>query len=311
MDSDSAEIEERSGRSGNLTMDRTLQPAVSGLLYREMTVGDIPGGLRLCRAARWNQLEPDWRVFLERPGGCRVAERDGNIVGTIAALPYGGRFSWISMVLVDPVERGAGIGTRLLEETLHFLNDELCVRLDATPAGLPLYKRNGFAEEYAISRLTTVVEEGRFRRQAAGIRPMTSEDFPAVLSQDAVAFGADRAFLLRNLFERDRRYAWVAIDGSKIAGYIFGRRGFVFDHLGPLVARDVEVARELTSGCLAAAAHGVKVGLDVPRRDTSWTGWLEQMGFAEERSLLRMFRGENRYPGRLSDVYAIVGPEFG
>jgi ribosomal protein S18 acetylase RimI-like enzyme len=292
-------------------MERAQQHAAAGLLYREMTVADIPGGLRLCRAARWNQVESDWRVFLEAgTRGCLVAERDGSVVGTVATLPFGGRFSWISMVLVDPVERGAGIGTRLIEGALEILRDELCVRLDATPAGLPLYKRNGFVEEYAISRLTTVMDSARIPQMAPSVRPMTSEDLPAVLSLDAVAFGADRSFLLGSLFERDPEYAWVAVEGSEIAGYMFGRRGFVFDHLGPVVARDAEIARQLTSASLTAA-HGAKVGIDVTRGDASWTAWLEQLGFVEERSLLRMFRGENRYPGRVSHVYAIAGPEFG
>jgi GNAT superfamily N-acetyltransferase len=292
-------------------MEKAQQHALAGLLYREMTVADIPAGLRLCRAARWNQVESDWRVFLEaRAGGCRVAERDGNVVGSVATLPFGGRFSWISMVLVDPVERGAGIGTRLLEEALDLLGDESCARLDATPAGLPLYQRHGFIEEYAISRLTAIVDGGRFPQPRPGIRPMMSEDLSAVLSLDAVTFGADRAFLLRNLFERDRRYAWVAVERTEIAGYMFGRQGFVFDHLGPVIARDTEIARQLISASLIAA-HGAKVGIDVPRPDSSWTAWLEQLGFVEERSLLRMFRGENRYPGRVSDVYAIAGPEFG
>ena len=84
-----------------------------------MTVNDIPAGLHLCRASGWNQLESDWRVFLNwNPSACRVAERDGTIVGTIAALRYGDCFSWLSMVLVEPSERGAGIGTHLLQEGL-------------------------------------------------------------------------------------------------------------------------------------------------------------------------------------------------
>ena len=44
--------------------------------------------------------------------GIAVAERHGRIVGTVATLPYESRFTWISMVLVDPAERGQGIGTR-------------------------------------------------------------------------------------------------------------------------------------------------------------------------------------------------------
>src|SRR5438093_626515 len=70
---------------------------------RQMTHADIPAGLRLCRAAGWNQLESDWRCFLElNPEGCRVAESESRVAGTVTTLRYEAKFSWISMVLVDP-----------------------------------------------------------------------------------------------------------------------------------------------------------------------------------------------------------------
>src|SRR6266851_1940817 len=136
--------------------------AASELLLRNMTVDDIPAGLRLCRASGWNQLESDWRVFLNwNPSACRVAERGGKIVGTIAALRYGDCFTWLSMVLVEPTERGAGIGTHLLREELALLWKD-CVRLDATPLGQPIYARNGFVEEYPISRMAATVHASHF-----------------------------------------------------------------------------------------------------------------------------------------------------
>jgi GNAT superfamily N-acetyltransferase len=282
----------------------------AGVHYREMTPADIPAGLRLCRAARWKQLEEDWRIFLDNsPRGCRVAERDGNVIGTVATLPFGDRFSWISMVLVDPVERGAGIGTRLLEEALDLLGNGVCARLDATPAGQPLYARRGFVEEYAISRMTATIEAAHFATDARA-RPMREEDFGAVLAIDQDAFGADRAFLLRSLFHRAPGYAWVAIEHSAISGYCFGRPGFLYHQLGPIVASNGETAAALAGACLARH-HGARVGIDILRHDTSWPRRLGQRGFTEERSLVRMYRGENRHPGRVSDIYAIAGPEFG
>lgn len=282
----------------------------AGVRYREMTLADIPAGLRLCRAARWNQLEEDWRIFLDNsPRGCRVAERDGHVIGTVATLPFGDRFSWISMVLVDPQERGAGIGTRLLEEALAILGDGACARLDATPAGQPLYARRGFVEEYAISRMTATINATNFAADPRA-RPMREEDFEAVLAIDRVAFGADRAVLLRSFFQRAPGYAWVAIQNSAICGYCFGRPGFLYHQLGPVVASNSEIAAALAGTCLGRY-HATRVGVDILPHDGSWPRWLEQRGFTEERSLVRMHRGKNRHPGRVSDVYAITGPEFG
>ena len=52
------------------------------------------------REARWNQLAADWRIFLELGRVYAAHSADGRIVATTATLPYGGRFAWISMVLV-------------------------------------------------------------------------------------------------------------------------------------------------------------------------------------------------------------------
>jgi hypothetical protein len=54
-----------------------------------MTASDISAGLRLCRLSGWKPLECDWRLFLKlSPHGCRVAEKQGKVVGTVAALRY-------------------------------------------------------------------------------------------------------------------------------------------------------------------------------------------------------------------------------
>ena len=87
-----------------ISMDVTIHP---------MHMGDIPAGLHLCRLSRWNQLEEDWRAFLDSPdGGGWLAEHEGTAVGTVTFLRYGRRFSWLSMMLVHPDARRAGIGTK-------------------------------------------------------------------------------------------------------------------------------------------------------------------------------------------------------
>src|SRR5215510_4331795 len=101
--------------------------------FRDMTTADIEAGLALCRASRWNQLDRDWELFLHlSPRGCRVAVKDGQVVGTVTTVRYQDRFCWIGMVLVDPAERRQGIGTRLLRESFSLLKGEQSIRLDAT-----------------------------------------------------------------------------------------------------------------------------------------------------------------------------------
>ena len=275
---------------------------------RPMRAADVADGLRLCRAAGWNQLARDWEQFLAlTPDGARVAESGGRVVGTVATMRYGARFGWIGMVLVDPAHRGHGIGTRLLDEGLSLLGDLPLARLDATPAGYPLYLRRGFVEESRLQRMQAIVPEGL--AVPAAIDPMAPADLPEVAALDEPAFGAGRAAMLRWMLEGAPQYAWVARSAGRLAGYVLGRRGHDFEHLGPLVAPDVETARRLATACLRAHAGRAFVA-DVPEHATAWLQVLESLGFRALRPLIRMSKGAAPVP-RDRSQFAILGPEFG
>src|SRR5918993_4962233 len=97
--------------------------ASSAVTLRVMTCTDVESGLRLCRAAGWNQVARDWQLFLTvNPDGARVLDQRDQVVGTVTSLRYG-PFGWLAMVLVDPAERGHGLGTRLLTVGLDLLRD--------------------------------------------------------------------------------------------------------------------------------------------------------------------------------------------
>lgn len=131
-----------------------------------MTKQDIPEAQCLKEIAGWNQTETDWERFLEADeAGCFVAELDGQVCGTATTISFENRFAWVGMVLVNPACRGRGIGTRLLAQTIEYLDAQQipCIKLDATPQGRPLYEKLGFLPEYEIERWTlrrTAVQAG-------------------------------------------------------------------------------------------------------------------------------------------------------
>lgn len=285
-------------------------PTKAQVCFREMTPADIADGLRLCRASRWNQVRRDWELFLAlSPRGCRVAVKDDRVIGTVTTVSYEDHFGWVGMVLVDPAQRGQGVGTRLLHEAIEALSDVAAVRLDATPAGRALYSQHGFVDEYGLSRMETVAAL-RPGGERGAARPMTKADLPAILELDREAFGADRRATLEWMLAGAGEYAWVAERGGRVAGYLFGRHGFNHSHLGPVVAEDQEAARQLVAACLGGQP-GKPFILDTARHDPGWSRWLEAVGFREQRPFIRMYRGENRRPGLTARQFAILGPEFG
>lgn len=279
------------------------------LQYRTMNSADIEVGLQLCRSSRWNQVRRDWELFLQRnPQGCRVAVRGERVIGTVTTVRYQQRFSWIGMVLVDPAERGQGIGTQLLREAFAVSHDVPCVRLDATPAGYPVYCKLDFVEEYRLRRM----EAAQFELdvETSDAQPLRTTDLADIRDLDEPAFGADRQDLLEWLLTGAPELAWVVRRGGALAGFVCGRRGFNFTHLGPLVAVDEDAARQLVRACLQARSDAPII-LDVPQRHAAWLDWLSARGFREQRPFIRMYRGAAPVSGSPENQFAILGPEFG
>jgi GNAT superfamily N-acetyltransferase len=284
-------------------------PVPQDVSIRLMTAADIPAGLRLCRAARWNQTTADWKFVLSvAPAGALVAEDEGGVVGTVATVPYG-PFTWVCMVLVDPATRGRGVGRLLLERGLALVPSGVTARLDATPAGEPLYRSLGFEPQYRLARWFVGPRRDR-GRPASGVRRLEQTDWTPILQMDANLFGASRRSLLERLAADAPEYAFVLSTDGRLRGYLFGRHGHVREHLGPLAAESRETAEGLLAACLSD--HPVRsFFVDAPEREDGWSEVLTDLGLALERSFLRMHCGQLAAAGNPDGIYAVTGPEFG
>ena len=277
--------------------------------YRVMTPGDIEAGLLLCRMIGWNQLASDWEFFLKvSPGDCRVAVKDNKVVGTVTTIKYQKAFCWIGMVLVDPQCQRQGIGGHLLKEALAILQNEETIKLDATPAGREVYLKLNFTDEYRISRLKTIATGDRLEKSVA--LPIAEEDLNGIVSFDKNIFGADRRFLLEWMWKGAPQYAFVVKDNNEVQGYCMGRTGFNFIDIGPIVAKDIHIAKQLVSSALRNCI-GKPVVIDGLKLHNEWIDWLTAAGFTEQRELIRMYTGKNNSPGKPQHQFSILGPEFG
>jgi ribosomal protein S18 acetylase RimI-like enzyme len=280
------------------------------MTIRPMTAADIPAGMRLRELAGWNQTEQDWQRFLKMaPSGCFVACVDGRVRGTVTTLDFEKRLGWVSMVLVDPEYRRQGLGTRLLEAGVSALESARVetVKLDATSMGRTVYLQRGFVDEYGIERWDGVSRATK----GAGFPIMKRADLTRVCDWDRAVFGADRSRLLESLWEENPRYSAVAYQGGEIAGYVLGRAGARAHYLGPWVAKpDTGIAEELVREFLYRVANE-PVFVDICRTRPDAGTLVRRMGFQFQRSLTRMYRGPNHYPGEPAWVHGIAGPELG
>lgn len=272
---------------------------------RNMQEHDIAAAMRLKTDAGWNQTIDDWLLFLTlHPQGCFVAEHEQQVIGTVTTMRYGQALGWIGMLLVDPAFRRQGIGTRLIAQAIHSLNGCALIGLDATPAGLPLYERLGFKPAAQLVRLTAdplLAQPPPLGKAVA----VDAQALPRVMALDQPVFGANRAPLLKALWQRTPDLAWMA-DSS----FCLGRHGTRYTQIGPLFARTSDDALTL---CRRVFQHlsGTAVVLDVPERQAAFVAWLQETGFVVQRPLTRMLLETSRLPGILAHQFAIAGPEVG
>jgi len=273
---------------------------------------DIGNCLLLSGAEGWNQTERDWKRLVESPGNtCRVADYAGKIIGTATASNYDNEVAWIGMVLVDKAFRGRGISKMLLMEVLTQLESCRSVKLDATPAGQPVYEKFGFKEEYMIYRMTGIVQDG-FQPYYSGIRPelVQLRHVRDVIALDGSIFGADRTSLIISLLKDNLDKAWFIRKDGKMTGFTLGRQGRKYIQIGPVSAFDLTEAIVLISHVLARHI-GKPVVVDIPADKTELIKWLNSTGFTNQRHFVRMYQYSNPNPGRTENQFLICGPEFG
>ena len=270
----------------------------------------------LVREARWNQIAADWRIFLELGRVYAAQTAAGRIVATTATLPFGGRFAWISMVLVAADYRRRGLATRLMRGAIDDLAAAgLVPVLDATPDGRAVYRALGFEDSWGFHRLTLRERQGaaasrRRRPTASTIRPIADADWPALCAYDAAAFGADRSAMLARLRGRLPAAELIAERDGRIVGFLLGRDGRVAVQVGPLIAEDDAIARALLARAARCDRRRRCSSISPTPRPTC-ARWLEARGFAAVRPLTRMLLGRSQRYDDAARTFAVVGPEFG
>ena len=270
---------------------------------------DIPVAMQLKEAARWNQTEADWlRLLRLEPSGCFGAIKDGSLVGTTTTTIYD-ELAWIGMVLVDPQHRRQGIAAQLMNMAVDYLKDKVeTIKLDATSLGQPVYEQVGFQVESVVERWSGVAQS-----PGGETPPQHVMDGGAKLelfNLDRAAFNADRSLLLETLID-DACVSPVlmrAADGA-LSGYALARSGSSRTYVGPVVAKDPQIAETLLERMFSELA-GRDVYVDLNKQSSIGASLLSDRGFVKERDFIRMVKGrETMKTSPL--IVAIAGPEIG
>ncbi|QDV26781.1 putative acetyltransferase [Aureliella helgolandensis] len=255
----------------------------------------------MCREAGWNQQPADWsRLIAHEPGGCFIAEIQEQIVGTVTTTRYGTDLAWIGMMLVDERFRRRGIATELMEASLSYLREAgvNCIKLDATPAGQPVYERLGFQPEGLFHRWSRDSEAS----------PNWSLSRPSQQLQkshwqlDQAAFATDRIEWLNRLAE-----------GSHVVtckrSFGMARPGFLANYVGPVVAENEDEAQLIIDDLLGPISG--HTFWDIPPGNLAASTLACSRGFQPVRNLTRMRIGSMPVPPTMPLQFAISDPGTG
>jgi predicted N-acetyltransferase YhbS len=280
------------------------------ITIRPFSESDVAEAMKLKERADWNQTEKDWQRLINLdPQGSFAACLDGRVIGTVTTITYGRKLSWIGMMLVDSLCRRCGIGTGLMQTALHYLDriGVASIKLNATPAGRPLYESLGFRAEGRIERWAgnapCIENKDRLK--------IDSETRPAIDEFDRQAFGVDRRVLLDFLMADCpvKPLMDKAPDG-RLEGYALARPGSEAFYLGPIVAGNKEAALSLLDGMLSQLV-GKTIYLDFNTGFGLGTEVLTHRGLVKQRDLAQMHFGQESSAGTSSLIFGIAGPELG
>ena len=286
---------------------------LSMLQVRTMQAADLPFADSLRALVGWNQTLADWQRFLAmEPQGCFVAEWDGAPVGTATTVVYGPDLAWIGMVLVHPEYRRRGIGGGLLLRCIEHLQGlgVRCIKLDATPQGRPVYEKLGFRDEWTLRRWEAELSAQAPRAPDPRIRAWVEEDALRFDLLDSGAFGVSRRELIIALARQSSCALACESQAGTPAGYGMLRQGARAHYLGPISATSAETGIALIEALTAQERPG-RVFWDIPDPNVEAVDWAELHGFRMQRTLTRMWLGDNSRPRNPREQFALAGPEVG
>jgi GNAT superfamily N-acetyltransferase len=279
-----------------------------------LRAAELGDAAALVAEAGWNQVAADWRIFLDLGTVYAVRNSASRVIATAATLSYGGRFGWISMVLVAGPYRRQGLARRLMNRCIADLTAAAIVPvLDATPAGRSIYLMLGFQDAWGFHRLAGngTGRNASLAAPPAGIRvePIGDRIHDELCRYDAAAFGADRSGVLARLRGRVPAADLVALGDDGICGFLLGRDGQSATQLGPLVAENAAIAQALLARGLAATDGPVYI--DLADAKSPVRAWLNELGFAAQRPLIRMLHRRSTGFEDAARTFAVAGPELG
>jgi GNAT superfamily N-acetyltransferase len=289
-------------------------PDVSSISIRLFTKSDIEFVHKQCANEKWfHNPRCIERMFAYEPNGCFIAEADGDRVGHVFSINYG-KVGWIGMLIVDKEHRQSGFGTLLMKQAMsHLLNLGVeTIKLEAVPEIADLYRKLGFIDEFDSLRFMKINRKGN-QLTNLNVRPLRRNEIVKVAEFDSRYFGANRARVLRQLYEDNSEFCFISRVNSQIIGYIMCYGVETGYRIGPWTCNPhyPTMAKELILKCLDFIEANAKLYVGVPVVNCMAVKLLQELDFELYSKSVRMYFGKKLKDEHLEGIFSIGGPENG
>ena len=250
---------------------------------RIATEADLPAIAAQRQSVGWNVYR--WALLdaMRAPHGrIYLAEATGEAVGIGSGIAYG-RLGVVGNMVVAAAYRGRGIGRRILEAVIAFLEERGCTQLElyATADGRRLYEHYGFeltGRSVAASIPRTIA--GGLPSDGVAIADGQRGDLGRLAAYDAPRFGGDRSPILASALADRERPVLIARAAGAVTGYAVLRPDGT--RLGPFLADEPRVAGALLAWAVRLAPQVDAMGAQLPGENVAGIGWLKQIGASLE-----------------------------
>ncbi|MRI01318.1 GNAT family N-acetyltransferase [Kriegella sp. EG-1] len=282
---------------------------------RPMVIDDMTSIMQLKNAENWNQTNLDWKFLINKnPKHCFVACDKKEIVGTVTAMVYGSKLTWIGMMLVAKNYRGLGISKLLMNTVINKLQHIKSIKLDATKAGIPVYKKLGFKSEFEILRMAAISGFSNKLNQISienpALQPITTNNITEIALFDYKMYGVNRQILFNRILKQEGTNNWFLKKDGEVTGFVLSRNGSQYFHVGPLISQSVTDSKLLLSKVFLNITN-IPILVDLLEEQTELLTWLISNGFLIQRSFKRMYLKNNVCNASVKNQYLIAGPELG
>jgi len=257
---------------------------------RLMEKDDAPQTVDLTNLMNWGFGEEDFAYMMRlEPEGCFVVVRGDKVIGVTTSISYG-PIGWVGNIIVEPEERGKGIGAALVSEALNHLK-----ATGVTTTGLyayrnvvPFYEGLGFKADRNFSWLVC----RKVSWTGEQMPKPDSLDLQAIVEFDRQCFGAPRGRLLKTIYDSPQGICDAVLEDGKPVTYLMAVKSSTTTEIGPWICtpgREEEGFRLFRS--LGNELNGLETHVGVPSDRSDVADFLLKLGFVKDFPVVRMFRG--------------------